>query len=109
MISKQTAKRVKEIDFETIVNSKEPGGLIRHLVLESQGLKTDKRGRFFASAAAYYCHLKGIKPGAEILNKDTYLLVWVNTCVAESGDLNKNLLIMLAGIYQLIEWEKELC
>ena len=95
MISKQTAKRVKEIDFETIINSKEPGGLIKHLVLHSQELMGDKKHKFFAVSATYYCHLKGIKPDAKVLNEDAYLLAWVNTCVVESGEQSKNLLIML--------------
>ncbi len=105
MISKKTAERIDEIDFETIINSSEPGGLIRYLALNTQKLKKSKRGKFFAaSAAAYYCHLKGIKPDIKELNKDKYLLTWVNTCLAED-----NLTIMLIGIYQLIKWEKELC
>ncbi len=108
MISKQTAERVKEIDFETIINSKEPGGLIKHLVLHAQDLEDGKRHQFAAASSTYYCYLKGIKPSAEELNKDTYLLIWVNTCIAEKGDINKNLLVMLAGIYQLLKWEKEL-
>ncbi len=110
MISKQTAERVKEIDFETIINSKEPGGLIKHLVLESQNLGNKKKV-FFAASAVYYSHLMDIKRDEtciKVLNEDTYLLAWVNTCLAESGSQSDNLLVMLAGIYQLLEWEKEL-
>ncbi len=107
MISKQTANRIKEIDFKTIINSEEPGGLIRHLVLHAQNLET-KREAFFASSAVYYCHLMGIKGAdAKVLNEDTHLLAWVNTCIAESGSQSDNLLVMLAGIYQFIKWEKE--
>lgn len=108
MISKQIANKVKEIDFETIINSKEPGGLIKHLVLNTQDLKGDKSHYFESAAITYYCYLKDIKPSAEELNKDEHLLAWVNTCIAEPGDQNKNLLIMLAGIYQFLKWEKEL-
>ncbi len=109
MISKQTANRVKEIDFETIINSDEPGGLIRHLVLHAQNLETKKQ-TFFAASAVYYSYLMGIKRDetcTKVLNEDTYLLAWVNTCIAEPGSESDNLLVMLAGIYQLIEWEKE--
>ena len=108
MISKKTANRIKEIDFETIINSKEPGGLIRHLVLHAQNLETKKKA-FFAASAVYYSHLMGIKDvNAKVLNEDTHLLAWVNTCLANTGDDSSNLLVMLAGIYQFIKWEKEL-
>ena len=110
MISKKTANRIKEIDFETIINSKEPGGLIRHLVLHAQNLET-KRKAFFAASVVYYSYLMGIKRNetcTKVLNEDTHLLAWVNTCMAESGSQSDNLLVMLAGIYQFIKWEKEL-
>ncbi len=105
MISKQTANRIKEIDFETIIKSKEPGGLIRHLALHAQNLDGDKKHKFFAASVTYYCYLMNIKNANVIeLNKDHYLLLWVNSCLVE----NSNLLTMLAGIYQLLEWEKGL-
>ncbi len=104
MISKQTAERIDEIDFETIINN---NGLINHIALHAQNLKGDKRHKFFASAAAYYCHLTGIEPNIKELNKDICLVAWINACLADTGDLNTNLLIMLAGIYQFLEWENE--
>ena len=57
MISKQTANRIKEIDFETIINSK---GLIKHLVLHAQECKGTRAENFMAAAAVYYCHLLNI-------------------------------------------------
>ncbi len=109
MISKQTVKRIKEIDFETIINSNEPGSLIRHLTLQTQKLTGNKRDHFFAAAAAYYCNLKNIEPTIKELNKEIYLIAWINVCLAESGSETDNLAIMLAGIYQLLKIGKELC
>ena len=110
MISIQTASRIHEIDFETIINSEDPGGLIRHIVMSSQDMGRDES--LTCAAVAYYSHLMNLGPAkvetADVINKDAYLLAWINNCKSRTEDQNNVLAIMLAGIYQLIKWEKEL-
>ncbi len=103
MISKQTFNKHKEIDFETIINN---SGLIKHLVLHSQDCEGTRKDKFLAAAGVYYCHLLNISIKDEVLNKDQYLVSWLNHCIVEDTTIQKGIAKMLAGIHQFIEWDK---
>lgn len=103
MISKKTADRAAEIDFKSIINSDEPGGVIRHLVTYATGLEESKRIKFQAAAVTYYGYLMELdfEDSKKQLNQDQYMLLWVETCLSK-----ESLFVLLAGIYQLLKWEK---
>lgn len=102
MISKET---IKKIDFNNIINSQEPGGSIRHLVLKAQDIK-NKNDAFAAAAVVFYSRINKINvvDGKEKLKQNDQIVAWVNTCLAEPGSITDNLAVMLAGIYQ---WENK--
>lgn len=109
MISKKTAARVKEIDFIKILSSKEPAGLIRYLAAGASKLKMAKSEMFISASATYYGYLYNIKSDKKLkaLEKDSNIIAWINSCLLSKRDLVNSLEIMLTGIYQFIQWEKE--
>ncbi len=104
MISKQAFERAKEIDFKSIINTE---GLIKHLVLHSQDCEGTRKDNFLAACSVYYCFLLDVPLKDEVLNKDQYLIAWINTCIMEDTAIQEGIAKMLAGIYQFIQWDKE--
>lgn len=108
MISKKTAQRVKEIDFISILNSEE-GKRIRVTAEMASVLAINKTEKFISAAAAYNGNLLSI-PAEKMLKeleKDSYLIAWINSCLLAKRNELEGLEIMLAGIYQFNQWEKE--
>ncbi|MFW9873057.1 MAG: hypothetical protein ACFFG0_08160 [Candidatus Thorarchaeota archaeon] len=108
MISKKTAQRVKEIDFIGILNSEE-GRKIRYGVRMGMCLHMDRSSIFLVVASSYLTHLLKIEASEVLqeLSKDANILAWINTCILAERETRNSLEIMLAGIYQFIQWEKE--
>lgn len=103
MISKETAARHKEIDYNQIIKDND---IIGYLVLQCQDLKSDY---FAAASIVYYSYLNKIDVdlGKAELLKDQHLIAWVNTCAAANGKKSDNIAMMLAGMYQFIKWENQ--
>ena len=89
----------KTIDFDAIINSEEPGGLIREMAMNAMGLEGDKFG---PTAIVYYEHLTG-----DSINKDPNAMEVVRMIAKTEEKESRRLLKMLAALYQLTEWEKE--
>jgi hypothetical protein len=107
-ITKQIANRVKEIDFISILNSEE-GKKIQFIVKVAISLNVKKSDTFVAAAASYYGDLYKFKEENRLseFEKESYLIAWVNNCLLAKRSMTDNLQIMLAGIYQFVQWEKE--
>lgn len=99
MISNKTLSRVEEIDFDAIINSKEPGGLIKHIAMNAMGLSGDRIG---PAALVYYGKLTG-----ESLPEDENMLTVIFAITAGEGSESTKLLKSLVAIYQLTKWENE--
>ena len=96
MISNKT---LDEIDFDSIILSDEPGGLIREMAMNALGLLDDKFG---PTAIVYYEHLTG-----NSITNDVNAMEIVRLIAGTKEKESRRLLKVLAALYQLTEWEKE--
>ena len=99
MISDKTLARAEDIDFDAVINSKEPGELIQYIAMHAMDLEGDKFG---PAAITYYNKLTG----NNIIN-DPNAMAIVFIIIAIKEKETNLMLRMLAALYQLTEWEKE--
>ncbi len=91
--------RINEIDFDDVIISEEPGGMIREMAMNAMGLEGDKFG---PAAIIFYEHLTG-----ESINKDPNAMEAVRLMAGTKERETTRIFKMLAALYQLTEWEKE--